>query len=149
MFFSKFRPLSGVPAGTLLFTVGVAFFSATLAAFFSIAGLGFGVRGALNGCAAEDDVAAGGVCEDVGEPDRGVGVEAEETGVALWRAGELERKRRDEGASERDARRQLRQIIVGVGVLEMRVRAVDALDGSGNFWSAAEQILRLPQSRYH
>lgn len=120
MFFSKFRPLSGVPAGTLLLTSGVGFFSAAFAAFFSIAGSGFGVRGALKGCAAKVEVAAGGVCDDVGLPWRGVGVEAEETGVALATEGELDMKRRDEGAKEREARKQVRQIIVGVWVLEMQ-----------------------------
>lgn len=76
--FSKFRPFSGVPAGTLLLTSGAAFFSATFAAVFSSAGLGAGVRGALKGCAAEVEVAAEeapGWC--------GVGCAAEEMGVAL------------------------------------------------------------------
>lgn len=114
MFFSKFRPLSGVPAGTLLLTSGVGFFSATFAAFFSITGPGLGVRGALKGCAAEVEVAAGGVCDDVGLPWRGVGVEEEEMGDALATEGELDMRRRDEGAKEREARRQARQIIVGV-----------------------------------
>ena len=117
MFFSKFSPFSGVPAGTELFTNGVGFLSAALAAFFSIAGLGFGVRGALKGCAADVDVAAGGACEEVGEPWRGVGVEAEETGVALCKAGEVDMKRRDGGAREREARRQVRHIIVDVWTL--------------------------------
>ena len=117
MFFSKFSPFSGVPAGTELLTSGVGFFSAALAAFFSIAGLGFGVSGALNGCAADVDVAAGGACEDVGEPWRGVGCEADEMGVALARAGEEEMKRRVGALGMRAARRQVRQIIVDVCTL--------------------------------
>lgn len=79
--FSKFRPFSGVPAGTLLLTSGAAFFSATFAAAFSSAGLGVGVRGALKGCAAEVEVAAGGAWESVDW--RGVGCDAAEMGVAL------------------------------------------------------------------
>lgn len=117
MFFSKFSPLSGVPAGTELFTSGVTFFSAALAAFFSIAGVGFGVSGALKGCAAEVDVAAGGACDDVDVPWRGVGVEAEEMGVAFARAAEDVIERRVEGTRVRDALRQVRQIIVDVWVL--------------------------------
>lgn len=117
LFFSKFRPLSGVPATTLLLTSGVAFFPAALAAFFSIAGLGSGVSGALKGCAAEVEVAAGGVWDDIGEPWRGVGCEAEEMGVALFHAGELERKRRVDALGMRAVRRQVRQIIVDVWVL--------------------------------
>ena len=143
LFFSKFKPFSGVPAGTLLFTNGVGFFSATLAAFFSIAGVGFGVRGALKGCAAEVDVAAGGVCDDVGEPWRGVGWAAEETGVAFARAGEVEMKRRDAGAREREARKQVRQIIGDVWVLLVRL---GLLVVDGNFWDS-RQILGVPRSR--
>lgn len=117
MFFSKFKPLSGVPAGTELFTSGVAFFSTALAAAFAIAGLGFGVSGALKGCAADVDVAAGGACDDVGEPWRGVGVEAEEMGVAFAKAAVEESERRVEGTRVREARRQDRQIIVDMLVL--------------------------------
>lgn len=103
-----------MPAATELFTSGVAFFSATLAAFFSMLGLGAGVSGALNGCAALVDVAAGGACDDVALPWRGVGVAAEEMGVAFASAGEEERKRRVGALGRREARRQVRQIIVGV-----------------------------------
>lgn len=102
--FSKFRPFSGVPAGTLLLTSGAAFFSATLAAVFSRAGLGVGVRGALKGCAAEVEVAAG---ESLGW--RGVDCAAAEMGVALREGRVVERKRRVGRA--REARRQVRQII--------------------------------------
>lgn len=114
LFFSKFRPLSGVPAGTELLTSGVGFLSAALAAFFSMLGLGVGVSGALKGCAAEDEVAAGGACDDVALPWRGEGVEADEMGVALESAGEEERKRRVGTLERREARRQVRQIIVDV-----------------------------------
>ena len=114
MFFSKLRPLSGVPAGTELLTSGVGFLSATLAAFFSMLALGVGVSGALKGCAADVDVAAGGACDDVALPWRGVGVEADEMGVALASAGEEERKRRVGALAKREARKQVRQIIVDV-----------------------------------
>jgi hypothetical protein len=121
--FSKFRPFSGVPAGTLLLTSGAAFFSATLAAVFSRAGLGVGVRGALKGCAAEVEVAAG---ESLGW--RGVDCAAAEMGVALREGRVVERKRRVGRA--REARRQVRQIIAcvvgvcgwgGAAVLEMEL----------------------------
>ncbi len=133
MFFSKFKPLSGVPAGTELFTSGVAFFSATLAAFFSIAGLGAGVSGALNGCAAEVDVAAGGVCDNVGEPWRGVGIEAEEIGVAFASAADEEKVRRVVGRRVREAHRQVRQIIAGcMGAGGVVCRVAAAIGTSGN-----------------
>ena len=102
--FSKFRPFSGVPAGTLLLTSGVAFFSTALAAAFSIEGVGEGVRGALKGCAAEDEVAAGGAF--------GVGCEAEEMGVALREGRVVERRRRV--GKKCEARWQVRQIMVWV-----------------------------------
>lgn len=103
--FSKFRPFSGVPAGTLLLTSGVAFFSTALAAAFSIEGVGEGVRGALKGCAAEDEVAAGGAF--------GVGCEAEEMGVALREGRVVERRRRV--GKKCEARWQVRQIMVCCG----------------------------------
>ena len=53
----------------------------------------------------------------MGEPWRGVGWAADEMGVAFWRAGEVEMKRRDAGAREREARRQVRQIIADVWAL--------------------------------
>lgn len=115
MFFSKFKPLSGVPAGTELFTSGVGFLSAAFAAAFSMLGLGAGVSGALKGWAAEEDVAAGGAGEDVALPWRGVGVDADEMGVALESAGEEEERKRRVGVlARREARRQVRQIIVDV-----------------------------------
>jgi hypothetical protein len=107
LFFSKFSPFSGVPAGTLLLTSGAAFFSATLAALFSSAGLGAGVSGALKGCAAEVEVAAG---ESLGW--RGVGCAAEEMGVAAaLKAGRVVERKRRVGRA-REARWQVRQIIV-------------------------------------
>jgi len=39
--------------------------------FLGVLGLGLGERGALKGCAADVDVAAGGLWEDEGEPCRG------------------------------------------------------------------------------
>lgn len=64
-----------------------------------------GVNGALNGCAADVDVAGGGVCEEVV-----VVVGVVETGVTFERRVVEEMKRRD-GVDIRAARRQLRQII--------------------------------------
>jgi hypothetical protein len=59
LFFKKFRPFNGVPAGTELFTVGWA---------FSFAGASFREAGAVAGSSgvAEVDVAPGVVDEDVG-----------------------------------------------------------------------------------
>lgn len=120
-FFKKFSPFNGWPAGIELLTSGVAFFSAALAACALRAGDAVGVRGSLNGWAADVDVAVGGVCEDVEEPCRGavwVAVVAE-MGAAFWRAGEVVRKRcgwrvDDGGTRAREAaRRQLRHIILG------------------------------------
>ena len=94
-FLRKFSPFNGWPAGIELFTSGVAFFSATLAACALRSGDAAGVRGSLKGCAADVDVADGGVCEDADEPCRGavwVAVVAE-MGVALRRAGVVVRKR--------------------------------------------------------
>lgn len=57
-----------------------------MGAFFSAAGLpsffAAGVMGSLKGCAAEVDVAAGGVCDEEAEPCLGAGAELAETGVA-------------------------------------------------------------------
>jgi hypothetical protein len=97
LFFSKFRPFRGVPAGILLLTSGVAFFfAASLAAAFKLPGAA-GVRGSLRGCAEVVDVAEGG-------------------GVALERRDDVVRKRCgcviDVRAREA-ARRQLRQIMTG------------------------------------
>lgn len=43
--------------------------------------------GSLKGCAADVDVAAGGVCDEETEPCRGAAAELAETGVALRRVG--------------------------------------------------------------
>ena len=65
----KFKPFSGVPAVTELFTVGAAF--CALGACSSAAD-GEGVKGVENGCAAPVEVAADGVwAELVGFPCRG------------------------------------------------------------------------------
>lgn len=65
----KFKPFSGVPAVTELFTVGAAFSALGL---WSSAADGDGVKGVENGCAAPVDVAADGVCEELfGLPCRG------------------------------------------------------------------------------
>jgi hypothetical protein len=58
LFFSKFSPFSGVPAGILLLTKGVTFFFAASVAWPLSSGDGAGVRGSLRGCAAPVDVAA-------------------------------------------------------------------------------------------
>jgi hypothetical protein len=109
LFFSKFSPFSGVPAGMLLFTRGVTFFFAASVAWPFRLAEGAGVRGSLKGWAADVDVAAGGVCEDV------AAVEVAEMGVALWRRDEVVRKRGDagDGRALEAARRQARQIMVG------------------------------------
>ena len=110
--FKKLRPLSGVPAGTELRTKG-AFFSAGFPSFFAA-----GVMSSLKGCAAEVDVAAGGVWDEEESPCRGAGVELAETGVAL-RMGFVVKAREVAMDVEGDirtreaARRQVRQIIVG------------------------------------
>jgi hypothetical protein len=93
LFFSKFKPLSGVPAGILLLTRGVTFFFAASLAWALRSPEGAGVSGALKGCAAEVDVAAGGACEDVDAFWRGTGCEAEEMGVAFVRRDVVVRKR--------------------------------------------------------
>lgn len=99
-------------------TSGAAFFfSLALAAVFSRAGLGVGVKGALKGCAAEVEVAAGeaaGWC--------GVGCAAEEIGVALREGRVVERRRRV--GREREARWQVRQIIGSVGGVDGCARCV-------------------------
>ena len=77
------------------------------------------MRGAENGCAADVEVAAGGVCEEDGEPCRGAGEEDTEMGVALRRDWVVERERMGVAVDEEErrllraaARMQLRQIIV-------------------------------------
>ena len=102
----------------LLFTSGVAFFFAASVAWPFWPADGAGVRGSLKGCAADVDVAAGGVWEDVESPCRGavcVAVLAE-MGVALLKRDEVVRKRWgcDVGIRAFETvRRQLRQIISG------------------------------------
>jgi hypothetical protein len=103
----------------LLLTRCVTFFFVDSVAWPLRSADGAGVSGALKGCAADVDVAAGGMCEDVESPCCGavcVDVEAE-MGVASRRVEVEVRKRRgcardaDERAREA-ARRQLRQIIL-------------------------------------
>jgi hypothetical protein len=77
----------------LLFTSGVTFFFAASVAWPLRSADGAGVRGSLKGCAADVDVAAGGVCDDVDEPCRGAGWDADDMGVALLRREEVVRKR--------------------------------------------------------
>jgi hypothetical protein len=114
-FLRKLSPLSGVPAGTLLLTRGAAFFCAACAAAFAMAGSGDGVSGALKGCAADVEVAAG---ASLGRAFVCVAVFAE-IGVAFARGDDVERKR-ESVAVGRDgraaARRHVRQIILGVRV---------------------------------
>jgi hypothetical protein len=72
-----------------------------------------GVSGALKGCAADVDVAGGGVCEEVV-----VVVGVVETGVAFERRVVVEMNRCGcDGRALEAARRQLRQIILFVVVL--------------------------------
>jgi hypothetical protein len=103
----------------------VTFFFAASAAAALRSGLAAGVKGSLKGCAADVDVALGGVCEDVESPWRGavcVAVVAE-MGVAFLKVGVVLRKRGvavwgTEGFSDREAaRRQERHIILGVGLV--------------------------------
>jgi hypothetical protein len=58
-------------------------------------GLAAGVKGSLKGWAADVEVALGGVCEEVESPWRAADcvAVAPEMGVALWRGGEVVRKR--------------------------------------------------------
>lgn len=120
----KLRPLRGVPAGTELRTSGDGFFSAAAAAaaasFFNAAG-GEGVIFSLKDCAAEVEVAAGGLEGEPGAPFRAavcVAVVAE-MGVAFWRVGLVEngravRAEESDGMGEREERRRQRlQIILG------------------------------------
>lgn len=84
-----------MPAGMLLFTSGVTFFFAASVAWPFKLPDAAGMRGSLNGCAADFDVAAGGVCDDVESPWRGAVCVATfgETGVALLRRDEVVKKR--------------------------------------------------------
>jgi hypothetical protein len=93
--FRKFRFFSGVPAVTLLFTSGVTFFFAASAACALRSGLAAGVKGSLKGCAADVDVAVGGVWEELESPclpADWVAVVAE-MGVAFRSGKVVERKR--------------------------------------------------------
>jgi hypothetical protein len=85
LFLRKFRPFSGTPAGIEERTSGCALAGAS---FFAD-----GVSGSEKGCAADVDVAAGGVCEESGEPCRGAVCVAVlgEMGVALRWEGDVER----------------------------------------------------------
>lgn len=91
----------------LLFTSGVTFFSAALAACAFKSGDAAGVRGSLSGWLGVVDVAVG----DVGL--------VAETGEALWRADVVVRKRCDCRVADvgiralEAARRQLRHIMFG------------------------------------
>jgi hypothetical protein len=120
--FRKFKPFSGVPAVILLFTSGMTFFFAASAACALRLGLARGVKGSLKGCAADVDVAVGGVWEEVESPCRPaacVAVDAE-IGVAFRSGDEVLRKRWGriwvlDGTREREAaRRHERHIILGV-----------------------------------
>lgn len=88
--------MRGVPATTELFTRtgGVVVFDEPARSCF----LGEDDRGVLNGCAAPVDVAAGGLCEDCGEPCLGAAGVAEES-VA---------DRGDEEETHRDCGRRLK-----------------------------------------
>jgi hypothetical protein len=79
----------------LLFTKGVTFFFAASLAWLLRLPDAAGVRGSLKGCAADVDVAAGGLCEDVESPCRGAVCVATfaDMGVAFDRRDEVARKR--------------------------------------------------------
>lgn len=125
LFFSKFSPLSGVPAAILLFTSGTTFFFAASVAWPLRLLDGAGVSFSLNGWAADVEVAAGGLCEDAESPCRGAGCVAE-MGVALEKCAEDVKRRVDLGRrgdwALEAARRQLRQIMVGVVGLAIGLR---------------------------
>ena len=81
----------------------------------------------------------------MGEPWRGVGWAAEEMGVAFKRDGVVDRKRRAGIVGTlgmRDARKHVRQIIMSVDGLVLRL--VLLVVATVNFWMYAEQILRSP-----
>jgi hypothetical protein len=108
--FTKFKPLSVVPAATELLTVGAAF-SALLGAWREEAE-GEALKGVEKGCAAPVDVAAGGVCEEeVGLPVRGEAVERREGVVVMAR-----RKRRVVGRWMAVRRQRVQIIVCGCGV---------------------------------
>jgi hypothetical protein len=79
----------------LLFTKGATFFFAASLAWLLRLPDAAGVRGSLKGCAADVDVAAGGLCEDVESPCRGAVCVATfaDMGVAFDRRDEVARKR--------------------------------------------------------
>lgn len=134
LFFSKFKPFSGVPAGMLLFTSGATFFFTASVAWPFRSPEGFGVRGSLKGCAADVDVdvAEGGVrIDDDESPGTGAVCAAvfADTGVAFERREEVVRKRRGCGGVMRAfeaTRIQLRQIMMCVGA---QLAIVDCIDG--------------------
>jgi hypothetical protein len=144
-FFRKLRPLRGWPAGILLFTKGATFFFAASVAWPLSAGDAAGVKGSLKGCAADVDVAAEGVCEEVESPCRGavcVAVVAE-MGAAFWDLEVDVRKRWEFIGVEvgilalEAARRQLRHIILACVVAvncELMLACIKSLDA----WLASE-----------
>jgi hypothetical protein len=79
----------------LLFTKGATFFFAASLAWLLRLPDAAGVRGSLKGCAADVDVAAGGLCEDVESPCRGAVCVATfaDMGVAFDRRDEVARNR--------------------------------------------------------
>lgn len=93
--FRKLSPLRGCPAGMLLLTSGATFFFAASAAVAFRSGLAAGVKGSLKGCAADVDVAVGGVCDEDESPWRAADCVAValEMGVALRRGDGVVKKR--------------------------------------------------------
>jgi hypothetical protein len=83
LFFRKFNPLSGVPAGTELLTNGCDF--ASLAGAAAPSFFAEGVRGSLRGCAVAEPC-------DVGARPEGVDVDMG-VAVAVERRAVVERKR--------------------------------------------------------
>jgi hypothetical protein len=167
--FRKFRPFRGVPAGTELRIRGVAFFStapaaAAAASFFRDGGAP-GVNFSLKGCAAEVEVAAGGVRVEPGVPWLGVdSVEVEaEMGVALWRGVVVVKKREARGVGTEEmegrvaARRQRRQIIVRcwaalmgwvcyLGGVERVATWIESLDGAEYSFSGLDTSIDVLQA---
>lgn len=113
----------------LLLTRGTTFFFAASVAWPFKLPDGAGVSFSLKGCAADVDVAAGGLWEEVESPCRGAGCVAE-MGVAFARREDVVKRRCEDDALEA-ARRQLRQIMVG-GVVgfQLQLDFVTASDGT-------------------
>jgi hypothetical protein len=127
--FTKFKPLSVVPAATELFTVGAAF-SALLGAWREAAE-GDALKGVEKGCAAPVDEAAGGVCEELsGLPVRGEAVERWVGVVVMAR-----RKGRVVGRWIAVRRQRVQIIVCGYGGERLRSR----------FRGSAMRRLRLGQ----